>query len=162
MNSDLDEDQKRYEKLLHSIIDGGNDMPEVKHLLGYLQRQLKKTCLWAGLGQETGDKLVRAAFGVIVKHGNLTFKFENCMKSVYGKEYSEIEMTKTLKTLLKKWEAASRMRKWLVNKRKEIDELAEQKGIVQQPKQSVIQEKQQKEAFIEVKKETEQKREKTE
>jgi len=49
------------------------------------------------------------------------------MNEVYGKEYSEIDMkdNKTMKVLLKKWEAASRMRIWLVGKRKEIDELAE-------------------------------------
>jgi len=34
-------------------------------------------------------------------------------------------MTPNLKNLLKKWHAASRMRTWLVEKRKDIDDLAE-------------------------------------
>ena len=83
-----------------------------------------KTCLWARLGKETGDKLVRAAFGVIIKHGNLLFKFRNCMDYCTGNEYSEIKMNDEIKEILKKWQAASRMRTWLVQKRKEIDEKA--------------------------------------
>ena len=89
----MNECEKEEEQLLHAIIDGGEKIPQVKHFISYLQKQLSKTCLWARLGKETGDKLVRAAFGVIIKHGNLLFKFRNCMDFCEGKEFHEIELT---------------------------------------------------------------------
>eukprot|EP01017_Pseudomicrothorax_dubius_P029136 TRINITY_DN350_c0_g2_i5.p1 TRINITY_DN350_c0_g2~~TRINITY_DN350_c0_g2_i5.p1 ORF type:complete len:1561 (+),score=580.71 TRINITY_DN350_c0_g2_i5:124-4806(+) len=125
LSSEMTAAEKEEEKLLNDLIDGGESNEEVAALLAYLQKQFARECLWASLGGEAGAKVVRAAFAVIVKHAGLTFDVRGAIADLTLPEVLEGKPTPGLKNLGKKWAAASRMRTWLVEKRKEIDDMAE-------------------------------------
>lgn len=67
--------------ILNHII-SGNTHESVGKFLTYLQQQFAKECLWAGLGGEFAEKLVRATFAVIIKHAGLTNEFMDCVDNV--------------------------------------------------------------------------------
>lgn len=116
-------EEKQEEEFLHHII-SGNTNEKVSKLLDFIQKQFSKECLWASLGGENGTKIVRAAFAVIIKHAGLLSQFQETSDEI-EEIIAQNRVDTTMKNFVKKWLAASRMRTWLVEKRKEIDDMAE-------------------------------------
>lgn len=80
--------------------------------------------MWGALGGEIAEKLVRSAFACTIKHAGLTQEFIRVVQSI--DEVLEKSMhEKIMQNFIKKWAAASRMRTWLVEKRKDVDDIAE-------------------------------------
>lgn len=71
------------------------------------------------------SRIVKAAFAVIIKHAGLIDSFRDIIDSIDDLPLPTPVQDPTMKNLLRKWLAASRMRTWLVEKRKEIDDMAE-------------------------------------
>ena len=71
------------------------------------------------------SRIVKAAFAVIIKHAGLIDSFRDIVDSIDDIPLPTPVQDPTMKNLLRKWLAASRMRTWLVEKRKEIDDMAE-------------------------------------
>ena len=123
LGSSMTPEERQEEEFFNHIING-NSNEKVTKLLDYIQKQFSKECLWASLGGENGAKIVRAAFAVIIKHAGLMVQFQETVDEV-DEIVTQNRVDATLKNFIKKWHAASRMRTWLVEKRKEIDEIAE-------------------------------------
>lgn len=123
LSSSITPEEKQEEEFLNHIING-NSHEKVSKLLDFIQKQFSKECLWASLGGENGGKIVRAAFAVIIKHAGLLTQFQETVEDI-DNIISQGKVDSTLKNFIKKWHAASRMRTWLVEKRKEIDDMAE-------------------------------------
>jgi len=123
LSSSMTPEEKQEEEFFNHIING-NSNEKVSKLLDFIQKQFSKECLWASLGGENGAKIVRAAFAVIIKHAGLMVQFQETVDDV-DEIVAQNRVDAILKNFIKKWHAASRMRTWLVEKRKEIDEIAE-------------------------------------
>ena len=123
LRSEITSEEKKQEEFLNHIIFGNTD-EKVGKFLVYLQKLFSKECLWANLGGENADKIVRATFAVIIKHAGLTQEFFDCVEEV-DKIVESSRNDSTIKNFVKKWQSANRMRTWLVEKKKDIDDLAE-------------------------------------
>ncbi len=71
------------------------------------------------------SRIVKAAFTVIIKHAGLIQSIRDIVDAIDELPLTTPPQDPTMKNLLRKWLAASRMRTWLVEKRKEIDDMAE-------------------------------------
>jgi len=124
LSSDMTETEAKEEEFLNHIIDGHSNA-DIEKLLDFLQKQFSKAFVWSNLGGENAARCVRAAFAVIVKHGGLINDINEGIKEIESEEVKKGKLTPNLKNLLKKWQAASRMRTWLVEKKKDIDDSIE-------------------------------------
>ena len=129
LTSEMTEIERELEEILNHII-LGDSHKKIQIFLNYLQKQFARECLWANLGGEKADKLVRSAFAVIVKHAGQTFDFYDLAMN-FEKENLNPESQAAIKKFVKKWQSASKMRTWLVEKRKDIDDMAERSRQIQ-------------------------------
>lgn len=123
--------------ILNNILNGEGLMINI--ILEAFQKKLSKEVVWAFIGGEQSDRLVRAAFAALLRHSGQTREFEELLDFLeFGEENenSEIQLdTETViakiltypvtNSLYKKWQSASRMRSWLVEKNKNVDEALE-------------------------------------
>ena len=128
LSSEMNVQEREQENILNHII-RGDTHPKVQNLLACLQKQFSRECLWANLGGAKAEKLVRGAFAVIIKHAGLTYDFMDTAEKL--DEFLPGDKNNTMRSFVKKWQAASRMRTWLVEKRKDIDDLAERNRMLQ-------------------------------
>ena len=125
LSGEMTLEEKNEEEFLNSIITPGLD-PQMDKTLDFIQKNFAKEALWANLGGDNGSRLVRAAYAVIIKHGGLIHDLQEAMLEVEVED-GKGKLSPNLKNLIKKWGAASRMRPWLVEKRKDIDDLEERR-----------------------------------
>ena len=127
LSGEMTEEEKAEEEFLNSIIFIGKD-PDMEKILDFIQKAFVKEALWGNLGGENGSRIVRATFAVIVKHGGLINDLKEAMIDIeVDEDVKKGKLTPNLKNLLKRWHAASRMRPWLVEKRKDIDDLEDKR-----------------------------------
>ena len=127
--------EKEEEIVLKTLLENPESNPKISRILNYLQKIFSRECLWANLGGSKADRLVRSAFVVFLRHAGLTQDFIDAMHNF--EEFVKNDFL--VKKLSKKWHASSRMRPWLVEKRKDIDDLADKN------KQQLQQQQQQRE-----------------
>jgi hypothetical protein len=70
--------------------------------------------------------LVRVAYAVILKHSGLINEFRNCLINKLDSDSHQ----KKINVFVKKLNQANRMRSWLIEKRKEIDEINEKNKVL--------------------------------
>ena len=120
--------------MLNSILNGDNE--NINKILDSFQKKFSKEVVWAYIGGEQADKLVRAAFSALLRHSGQTLDFKMLFDYVELGEHQEdkeddgditegISKQASFLSLYKKWQAASRMRTWLVEKKKNVDEALE-------------------------------------
>jgi hypothetical protein len=127
---------KSHEKIiLTNILNGDNK--NILKVLSVLQKKFSKEVVWSTIGGEQADSLVRAAFAALLRHSDHTADFERLLDYLDFSENAEesngyeetvtknIQESQCFPIIYKKWVAASRMRTWLVEKKKNIDELLE-------------------------------------
>jgi alpha-tubulin suppressor-like RCC1 family protein len=124
-------------KLLTNILNGDN--LNINKVLAIFQKKFSKEVIWSGIGGEQADSLVRAAFSALLRHSDHTTDFERLLDRLeFNEENQEctkesndeaiiksIEADHGFNIIYRKWVAASRMRTWLVEKKKNIDEMLE-------------------------------------
>ena len=121
---EISEAEKAEEEFLKDIIYAGRD-EQMDKTIEFIQKLFSKEALWANLGGENGSKCVRAAYAVIIKHSGLTNDLKEAMIEVELGIDEKSKISPNIKNLVKKWGAASRMRSWLVERRKDIDDREE-------------------------------------
>lgn len=136
-NEYISKNQKTSEKLmLNSIVQG--DDKNINILLAIFQKRFSKEVVWAHLGGSQADSLVRAAFASLIRHSGQSNHFDTLLDIIEFSENEENEIAENdeslsekvinhenYQSLYKKWQAASRMRTWLVEKKKNVDEALE-------------------------------------
>jgi len=157
--------------LLMNILNGDNE--NVNRLLSAIQKKFSEETVWAHIGGQKADRLVRAAFAALLRHSGQAHDFNELLDLVefseeiveerdtveniiglgnndkilkknsnFGKNANSnntntLNLTLTpnlinsvhyhskFNSIYKKWQAASRMRTWLVEKKKNVDEALE-------------------------------------
>ena len=125
LSGEMTLEEKNEEEFLNSIITPGLD-PQMDKTLDFIQKNFAKEALWANLGGDNGSRVVRAAYAVAIKHAGLIHDLQEAMLEVEVDD-GKGKLSPNLKNLIKKWGAASRMRPWLVEKRKDIDDLEDRR-----------------------------------
>ncbi len=152
-------------KLLFNILNGDDLM--CNKVLEVFQKKFSKEVVWAKIGGEHADKLVRAAYASLLRHSSQSQDFlelvsalELCEENENAESseviyYDLVSQHPKFMSLYKKWQAASRMRTWLIEKKKNVDEALERNKNVSSNKKTA--EEEQKEIAEEEKKEIEDK-----
>lgn len=132
--------------LLYSILNGENE--SANKLIVIMQKKFSEEIIWAHIGGHNADRLVRAAFAALLRHSGQTNDFKKILDLIEFHEEtyedkdnidedrkidinSNEKLIKEIKnhpkflSIYKKWQAASRMRTWLVEKKKNVDEALE-------------------------------------
>ena len=137
LSSDINDSEKKEETFLEHIIDGHSNA-DIEKVLDFLQKQFAKTIVWSNLGGENAARCVRAVFAVVVKHGGLINDMAEAIQEIELEEVKKGKLTPNLKNLVKKWQAASRMRTWLVEKKKDIDDSIEKSKHLSERKPAAV------------------------
>ena len=124
LSGEMTEVEREEEEFLLSIIYPKRDV-QMDKTIEFIQKLFSKEALWANLGGENGIRCVRAAYSVIIKHAGLINDLKEAMIEVELWDEATGKPSPNLKNLVKKWASASRMRQWLVEKRKDIDDREE-------------------------------------
>ena len=158
-------DNLKEKKLLLNILNGDNLL--CNKVVDVFQKKFSKEVVWARIGGDQADKLVRAAYASLLRHSSQSLDFDELVSTlelceeVENTESNEniyfdlITTHKKFMSLYKKWQAASRMRTWLIEKKKNVDEALERNKTVSSNKKTAEEEK--KEISEEEKKEIEDK-----
>ena len=119
--------EQEFTKIAEEIIEKPDNH---EHLLKLLQGKFITKEVWARLGGEQANLLVKSTFACIVRHSAFedTYAYLNSIASNYTKFDDLMEAVhdkERLSKALKFWEIASSMRTWLIEKKKNIDEALE-------------------------------------
>ena len=124
LSGEMTEAEREEEEFLATVMHPGKDV-QMDKTIDFIQKLFTKEALWGNLGGENGAKVVRAAYAVIIKHAGLINDLKEAMIEVELFNEEKDKPSANIKNLVKKWGAASRMRPWLVEKRKDIDDREE-------------------------------------
>ncbi len=142
VKSGENEDDKLISALIHP---GQNQM--VDKLVGYLQNFLETKRPFvphARLGGIDGMRMSRAAFGVMIKFSDLTDTIQTLVDEIdlqwmdlESDPERDIKIKESIKTvphfenIQKRWESASKMRTWIIEKKKNLSERIQKEAEVE-------------------------------
>ena len=132
--------------LLFNILNGDNE--NINKFIVILQKKFSEEIVWSHIGGLQADRLVRSAFAALLRHSGQTQDFKDILDIIeFYEENNEVKNNTEVQTIdkvlipnnltnmvikhikfpsiFKKWQASSRMRTWLVEKKKNVDEALE-------------------------------------